>query len=661
MEFVREGGDQAVATLGMQYIVVIESEHPRQFAMPISDQELQDHLDELRYNPAVDDGVREAALAWISGKATEILGPPAVGNGGAVQLDLVTAARELWTIPFEAATTPDGEPLFARKDPVVVLTRRVPQHFAEQRPAWPARPRVLFAHASPAWLGADPVPAAEHRAALLKALRPWVDPLPGLDVVVGDERSVLTTLPEASLQDIAEACRAAEKEGRPYTHVHILAHGVFVQHPVYSSRSGYAIALAADDGKAAEADAIVTALRPHAEDGSRADLPLVVSLAVCDGGNAANSRVRAAGVAQELHRDGIPVVVASQLPLTFEGSVVLARELYGGWMAGRDVRAVLHAARVALREETDSRHDWVSMVAYVRLPEGYADYLLQVRLAGQLAALETAKRHDQEMERLTPELRPYDAVTERLKECAERLEGFLTQPSTPGQPTRVEVMQENAGLLGSANKRLAELLYRRAQVDPARSAEWLQASREAMVRARDAYREGFARNPSHHWTGVQYLAIDAALKGVVSNVGQWYACLVAAMTERDRDDTKAADRVWALGSLVELALLAGVAPGATAAEVDGPAVLDDLRTSVEALPAGTFGVVSPIDSTCRQLERYVSWWTAANGFFPGASTDLSEAAKALAERLRSPAGVVSSVGHAAVDDRAGGAEPADTM
>ena len=53
----------------------------------------------------------------------------------------------------------------------------------------------------------------------------------------------------------------------------------------------------------------------------------------------------------------------------------MTRVFYEGWMAVKDVRAILHETRVALREAKEAGHDWVSMVAYVRLPEGYNDYL----------------------------------------------------------------------------------------------------------------------------------------------------------------------------------------------------------------------------------------------------------------------------------------------
>jgi hypothetical protein len=47
------------------------------------------------------------------------------------------------------------------------------------------------------------------------------------------------------------------------------------------------------------------------------------------------------------------------------------------------------------------------------------------------------------------------------------------------------------------------------------------------------------------------------------------------------------------------------------------------------LVKGVAGQVKPdpkpvaIETTIRQLDRYCMWWTQANGFFPGAASDLS--------------------------------------
>ena len=71
-------------------------------------------------------------------------------------------------------------------------------------------------------------------------------------------------------------------------------------------------------------------------------------------------------VAQELHHCGVPVVVGSQLPLTKPG-IAPARQsvFYVRLLRGEDVRVAFHAARVDLRADETTGHDWLSLVGYV--------------------------------------------------------------------------------------------------------------------------------------------------------------------------------------------------------------------------------------------------------------------------------------------------------
>ena len=635
MDFVRAGGDTSVLTAGTQYHVVIASSKHRQFLMPLDEEHFLDALATLRYHAAFTDTEQRQGLDSLAEAVTAILDPTGTdADVDGLQLDLVTNARELWALPFEAARAADGQPLFARRKPAIVLTRRAAQPFVERQSRWPARARVLFAWASPGWASASTVPAAAHKQALLRALQPWVEPLAGLPVLVGREESVLTTIKDATLPAIEQACRKAEADGRPYTHVHLLAHGVAIETPGRAYRTRYGVALNADDNKATAPEAIVAALRPPRPAGvPESDLPVVVTLAICDAGNAANTIIQSGGLAQELHRAGVPIVLASQLPLTFDGSEIATREFYQGWLAGRDVRDVLHSTRVALYESPKAGHDWVSLVAYVRLQEGYADYVFSVRLAGELAALETASKYANTLlEQNITEPAQVDQVSDRLQQCAKRLEASLAELDAGALRTRNDIVQENAGLLGSALKRSAELLAWRAAASPADRDRWLDESRTAAAKARDAYRAGFLRNTSHHWTGVQYLALDAALTGRISKIAHWYTNNVAATAERDDPACNAETRAWALGSIAELGLLATLDPRLTLDEGEPGLSVTRLVDHVRAFP-DTFPDQFPIISTRRQLERYVDWWTKANGFFAGTEADLSREAKDLIGRF----------------------------
>jgi hypothetical protein len=648
MDFVRGGGDTAVLTTGTLYHVVIESSRHRQFLMPLDQEKFFDALAALRYHTAFTEAEQQEALNTLATNVTAILDPPvSETETEGLQLDLVTNARELWALPFEVARATDGQPLFARRAPAIVLTRRAAQPFAERQSRWPSRPRVLFAWASPDWTSAPLVPAPRHKQALLKALQPWVEPIAGLPVLAGSEESVMTTIPNATLASIAQACREAVVEGRPYSHVHLLAHGVVIETPGQPHRTRYGIALNADDGKPTAPEAIVNVLRPpRVAEVPNQDLPVVVTLAICDAGNAANPIIQSGSLAQELHRAGVPIVLASQLPLTFDGSEILTREFYRGWLGGKDVRNVLHETRVALYESKNVGHDWVSLVAYVHLQEGYADYLFSVRLASELAALETASKYaSMLLERNIVDPAQVGQVSDRLRQCAMRLEASLAELDASALRTRNDIVQENAGLLGSALKRSAELLAWRATVAPLDRDGWLDESRASMAKARDAYKAGFLRNTSHHWTGVQYLALDAVLTGHISKIADWYTTYVAATAQRDDPTSSVDTRVWALGSIAELQLLAildsRLSTEAGEAEQTVKQLVAMVKASIDHFPDAF-----PIYSTYRQLKRYVDWWTKTNDFFAASETDLSVRArhlglylsKAQAKRRRSKRG-----------------------
>jgi hypothetical protein len=298
-------------------------------------------------------------------------------------------------------------------------------------------------------------------------------------------------------------------------------------------------------------------------------------------------------------------------------------------MAGKDVREALYDVRVGLFEAMDAGHDWVSMVAYVRLPEGYSDCVIDVTLQSHLAALETASNYaKQVIENKVSLMSYFGEIADRLQARIRLLESYLEEIERTEHRRKIDVLQENSGLLGSAFKRLAELYSERAAAEATGPAEWLEKSRSALERSRQAYSTGFLRNTSHHWRGVQYLALEAVLQGSIS-VEHWYACKVAATADSRRNDASAG--IWALGSLAELALLAPVA-GVNFDPKEANALVTQLRTLEEA-SAQEFPQPTPTRSTFRQLQRYVFWWTKQNGFFPGRAADLAEESSKLSQLL----------------------------
>jgi hypothetical protein len=213
-----------------------------------------------------------------------------------------------------------------------------------------------------------------------------------------------------------------------------------------------------------------------------------------------------------------------------------------------------------------------------------------------------------------------EAVGAALQARIAALAGFVAESEQAG---RRGVLEENLGLLGSAEKRLAEVHFVRSTLGEGEP--WRQAMRADLERARDWYRRGSERNLSHHWTAVQYLCLEAALGGRIPDAGLWHAAVMAARI--DLRSPRPMDAIWALGSLLELHLLAPLA-GLPSQTGEAQAAWAQMRAAVAALERPD---PFPIESTRRQLRRYVQWWTTANGFFPGAPDLAAEAAALLAQ------------------------------
>jgi hypothetical protein len=260
-------------------------------------------------------------------------------------------------------------------------------------------------------------------------------------------------------------------------------------------------------------------------------------------------------------------------------------------------------------------HDWASLVAYVQLPEDYYDRLAEVRLQAEFASLMTAQLwSDHLVNNNVRDPAAFQDVAWRLIGRITNLEDFLNE-----RPA-VYDRNENIGLLGSAQKRLAELYYYRAALGDDR-ATWMRRSSEALDQARKWYGESFTGNLSHHWTGVQSLALEAVCTGRISRPGWWYAAWEAA----EADDRRTGD-VWVPGTLAELCLLAPLAGRGDQLEQ----ARDQLRELVRRVDGGD-GDRFPVDSTRRQLQRYVRWWTRDNGYFGGLPDLAAQAAQLLTE------------------------------
>ena len=594
---------------GDPYLIAAAAHPVREFKMPLDQFDLLDHMLGLRYKAGGE--ARTAALKEIGKAVTSILDVknlPELETGD-LQLDLVVNAAELAALPFEMVADGAGRPLLVRDERPVELTRRVRHDFAETAVRWPAKPRILFAWACPPGAGVD-VPHSAHEKALRDALKPW------MPLQQGVATDAFTVLERAGITSLQKACEDSVAAQKPFTHVHILAHGFPVGRG-HRQRFGMALHDENNELQAVTPETLTDALAPLY------GRTVVVTMATCDAANLTNTLAPEKSIAHQLHVSGFPVVIASQLPFTVDGSNLMVETFYKAVLAGQDVRSALHKARIVLYQNSNKTgHDWGSLVGYVRLPEGYAEHLKEVRLDAVLSSLKLAQAwSDSLVASGCTDPAQFDEVASHLQGCITALEDFLNDKD---EHVRGGVREENLGLLGSAEKRLAELHFTCGQRIP--SGDSRQKMQDALNRSRGWYKQGYEHNLSHHWTGVQYLSLESVLEGKISNPGHWYAAVMAAEVGcKDPKD------YWARGSLAELYLLAPLAPlaGQPLRTDAALAILEDMKVCVRDHACGDS---FPLESTVRQLRRYRDWWRAENGFFPG-SSDLAAEAGILLEVL----------------------------
>jgi hypothetical protein len=558
--------------------------------------DFQRSLNALRYGPLATDSDIISARNRLAAEAVRFLGGVEPAAGELLQVDLVTNAAELWAFPFEACFL-DRQTWLKDGDSGVVVTRRIRGDFSDTATPWPVTPRVLFVHApAAADLSAELI--EQHVRALENALAPWAR---GKDV-----GSPLLTVCQAESAEDLEKWRT---QCAP-SYVHVLAHGALAPgDPLLPDKKIWGLRLGGVNEPGVSPSDVADALQPS--DG----LPLVVTIAACDSGNQGNPVYGARSVVQELHRCGVPVVVGSQLPLTKDGSVTLTQSFYHRLLRGDDVRVALHAARLAVKADPKAAHDWLSIVGYVRLPpEGYAAYLEEIGLRIELRLLDAAQaRADLLTASGGGTIEDFADIETQL---LTRLESLNARRS--GAKGRKEFLEECCGLEASAYKRLAELRFEHGLRHPAaRTAAW-QSARDALDKALAAYRAAYQADLNSHWLGIQQLALDVVLHGTVARPDDWTVVRSAAEIARDRPahDGDVQD-YWSCGTLAELAL---IAPRA-----NQPRNLEMASKAAGALVSRARQAKDEfaIESTRRQMRRYVRWWTTGNGFFPG-SEDLAQ-------------------------------------
>jgi hypothetical protein len=572
--------------------VTVPREHRAVLEMlrPLQEPESADPRERARGMDELGDLLKQV-LSPVRGLTRELSN----GSDEWVELRLLLTPMELSLLPFEmlysVAARGELADSLQRGQRNIVLTRGI-RGSGRMLLEWPVVPRILLIAASPGGIARPPLEA--HHLALRKALDPWILP-PREKETVANASALFTVLTNATLDDIRRTCAATR-----FDWVHMLVHGG--QSP--TDKKSFGIVLdGADHPEVVDGAQLAAALTP-VRDGKPGVPPSMVVLCTCHSGRSDNVVYPGASVAQEIHASGVPVVIASQFPLTFRGSVIVADEMYRHLMDHGDPRIAVAACRNRLRQlASPSRHpDEASLVAYCEVGPEFTT--MQRNLGTQRAyrMMETAREwgiKEKAEWRLSEAGKRIDSVERALQQDLAAATA-LTEKGAASEriphKARVAALRseigELRGLQGSVYKRLAEIEFKDS---PKRAEELLVQSCRAYSRASDI-------NPNDHWAATQRLALELITSASANRTDTqrllWKNAVAAAKSET---------HLWRHGTLAELFLLAPLLFPEDKTWADQ--VIQELETLLRN--HGPSDERAVLTSTRRQFERYHNWW--ANG------------------------------------------------
>ena len=500
-----------------------------------------------------------------------------------VALELVLSASELALLPFELVWKPGVPTRSIAGCNVAIIrgTRSVPSTLIQ----WPLRPNILLAASSAS--GGRPVPSADHEAVIRAALMPWCDFASGA-ALQAELKKYLTVINNASLQSIASALRSAP-HGRPFTHIHLLAHGraygpleakfglVFDDSTKPSGRNR---------GDVVDGTRLASALTGAGDHPP----PVVVTIAGCHSGSVGDVSLPGTSIAWDLHNQGIPWIVASQFPLTYEGSTIFAKRLYESLLWVDDPRVALGWARSALHAECASDTDWASVVSYGALPEDVEADVEAARIKQLRRALDAAVAHADAY--VVPQGDPG-----RCPDALGRVETLLTNRS-PDLNDHLEM----TWFLGSIYKRLGQNAAGRPFADRGLRTPLptdTSLARELFERSMQAYRKAYIET-SEPSALAQYLSLQA-FRGDELDRPMWHLAL--RQTELLMSAQHSPERMMELErTRLELTVQRPLVKDPVVDDRFG-VVIDDMRRWLRDRPSTTFELYSML----RQLQTYARW------------------------------------------------------
>ena len=630
LEILRHGPPHNQLLSPLTRYLALCGNHPAETVeVPYEHEEFLRRLRDLRYRES--DAGREMTLTHVGRELSEIfsripglireLGEHSGDNSEMTHLRLVLNAQELALLPLELIISPNGfpgagQPLALQTESPVCITREV-RRVSKDPIQWPRNPKILFVAAAPP--DVDAVPIKPHLLVLRHVIEPWVY------YENEEERRQaiakrLTVLPHASAKTIQQAAQSGE-----YTHVHILAHGV----PKPGDRRRYGLALhdSSDPSRmdVVEGDRLATLLRTQQQGSCRLCRPAVVTVASCDSGNVGSVVGAGASVAHALHEAGIPLVVASQFPLSFAGSILMTQVLFEGLLRGGDPRCLIDELRRRLKARIPDTHDWAAIVAYASFPDDLERQLFEVAVQHPVSSIQAllarASRKIEDMSersssQQSTERRMEFNPFERATAAKNRLEALLDGEDDPKRCARIY------GQIATTAKQLAEMRWRlekaRTGVRGSRlPAEVRNTVRAGLNEACAYYDKAFATDRSQAWGLVQAIVLDCVLQPDEElNEDRWN--LARLLSEQDIDRGEDQIRVYAHGNLMELNLLKWIRsdPGLEREAAEKHA-LHHAKSLLKISDREAFEIAS----TRRQVVRYLEFF---NEFADWRDVELAE-------------------------------------
>lgn len=348
--------------------------------------------------------------------------------------------------------------------------------------------------------------------------------------------------------------------------------------------------------------------------------PAVVTIASCDSGYVKSvTHSGGASFAHDLHKAGLPFVVASQFPLTFGGSIALVEHVYGKMLWGDHPLVVLHQLRNELYTHySQSNHDWASIIVYESLPDTED---MQSRLK-HTQYQQTRWAIDKMLDKIDDEIKHNEWADHSETDQAIETDFATVVGYFDRFPDGGDYRSEILGLKGSAYKRKAGMHFKARQINAGQSRSQQPSAKHSEDELRQAlmYYQQATDNQlqssgsrvtqcSLHWLVTQCLVLRFVL-GQKQQAGLWDIAVLAAQT----DINNHSDEIWAHGSLLELYLLDAIyrQPNEEDENVE-PAESESGKTAIKHLQQlktlATAAIYDfAIESTKRQLQRYIDWW-----------------------------------------------------